>query len=147
MRLKMRTRQANSMFKVHDNSALKRILGACWGARAIARHSSLSLYLCSFSRKAWGVKLVLCLQIITKIFYKMIVSLWVCIFMHAQSAWDNKFTISLQYLKKNKRWSWFLPVDNCQKFLQSDTIILDVCMPKLSKIKSFLFLCNILRKK
>ena len=93
--------QANFMFKVRDNSALKRILGACWGACAITRHSSLSLYLCSFSRKPWDVKLVLCLQISTKIFYKMIVSLWVCISMHPQSTWDNKFTISLQYLKKN----------------------------------------------
>ena len=33
------------MSKVRDNSAPKIILGACWGARAIACHSLPSLYL------------------------------------------------------------------------------------------------------
>ena len=56
----------------------------------------------------------------------------------------NIFAISQE---KCKRWTWFLCTDNCQRLLQSDTIILDIWMPKLSKIKSFLFLCNILRKK
>ena len=56
-----------------------------------------------------------------KIFYKL------TIILDAQSTQNNKFTIFLQYLKENKGWSWFLPDDNCQRFLQSDTIILDVC--------------------
>ena len=49
-------------------------------------------YLCSISRKAWVKKLIFfffCLQINTKNFYRLIVSLQVC-----------KFTISLQYLKE-----------------------------------------------
>ena len=43
----------------------------------------------------------------------------------------------------------FLIADKCQMFLQIDTIILGVWpgMPKLPKITSLLFLCNILRKK
>ena len=43
----------------------------------------------------------------------------------------------------------FLPADKCQMFPQIDTIILGVWpgMPKLPKITSLLFLCNILRKK
>ena len=61
-------------------------------------------------------------------------------------------TTSLQYLcnisRKTKDEVAFLPADKHQRFLQSDTIILDVAThkPKLPKIKSLLFLCNILRK-
>ena len=62
---------------------------------------------------------------------------------------------SLQYLlnkklKENVKGEVdFLPADKCQMFPQIDTIILDVWpgMPKLPKITSLLFLCNILRKK
>ena len=62
-------------------------------------------------------------------FYKMIVSLWVCVTKHAQSAENNKFTISLQYLKENVKGEVvFLPAGKCRKFLQSDTIILCVCV-------------------
>ena len=42
-----------------------------------------------------GVKLVFCLQMNMKVFYKFIVSLWVCIARHVQSTQNNKFTISL----------------------------------------------------
>ena len=56
----------------------------------------------------------------------MIVSLMVCITRHAQSTQNNKFAISLQYLKeKMKDEVDFLPKDK-QNF-QSDTIILGVC--------------------
>ena len=34
-------------------------------------------YLCNISRKACGMKLIFCLQIKTKVFYRVIVSLWV----------------------------------------------------------------------
>ena len=62
---------------------------------------------------------------------------------------------SLQYLlnkklKENVKGEVdFLPADKCQMFPQIDTIILGVWpgMPKLPKITSLLFLCNILRKK
>ena len=83
---------------------------------------------CNISGTAWGVKLIFCLQINTKIFDKLIVSLWVCMVNYAQSTQNNKFTISLQYFKKNmKDGVDFLPADRLQRFLQSDTIILDVC--------------------
>ena len=62
---------------------------------------------------------------------------------------------SLQYLlnkklKENVKGEVdFLPADKCQMFPQIDTIILGVWpgMPKLPKITSLLFFCNILRKK
>ena len=61
----------------------------------------ISGYLCSISRKVWAMKLIYYLQINTKIFYKLIVSLWLCMVRHAQSTQNNNFIISLQYLKQN----------------------------------------------
>ena len=47
---------------------------------------------------------------------------------HVQSTQNNKYTISLQYRRENvKDQVEFLPADNSQRFLQSDTVILDVC--------------------
>ena len=57
-------------------------------------------YLSNISRRVWGMKLIFCLQMNTKAFYKIIVSIWVCVPRHAQST-QNKFELSLQYLKKN----------------------------------------------
>ena len=68
------------------------------------------------------------MQINTKVFYKMIVLLWVCVARYAQSAENIKVTISLQYLEENvKDKVGFLPVDNCRWFLQSDAIISGFC--------------------
>ena len=58
----------------------------------------------------------------------------------------------MEYLKtgrgKCQEGSWFLSVDKCKIFPQTDAIILAVWpgIPKLPKI-TLLFLCNILRKK
>ena len=74
------------------------------------------------------MELIFCLQIKTKVFFKLIVSLWVCIAIHAQSTQNNKFAIFLQYLKENVRDEIdFLPSDKRQRLLQTDTIILGVC--------------------
>ena len=73
------------------------------------------------------MKFIFCLQLDTKVFYKLIVSLWVCVARHDQSNQNNKFTISLQYLKENvKDEIDFLPGDKRQRLFQSDTIILGV---------------------
>ena len=48
-----------------------------------------------------GDEVDFCLQINTKVFYKLIVSRWFCLASHAQSTENNKFTISLQYFKEN----------------------------------------------
>ena len=78
-------------------------------------------YLCNISRKAWGggVKLIFCQQINTKLLNKLIVSLWICVARHAQS------TSSKCYYHFRCVWPG---------------------IPKLPKITSLLFLCNILRK-
>ena len=41
------------------------------------------------------------MQINTKVFSKLLVSLWVCRSGHAQNTQNNKFAISLRYLKEN----------------------------------------------
>ena len=99
---------------------------------SVTRHAQTTpkkfVYLCNISIKAWGIELIFYLQINIKVFYKIIVSLWVIIARHAQSTQNNRFTISLQYVKKNvKNEVDFLPADKLQNFLQSDTIILGVC--------------------
>ena len=57
----------------------------------------------------------------------MIASLWVCVVRHVKSTQNNRFTISLEYVKENVNYEvHFLSVDKRQRVLQSDTIILDV---------------------
>ena len=59
-----------------------------------------------------------------KVFYKMIVSLWLCIARHAQSTQNKRFTISLQYVKENvKNEVDILSADKRRRFLQCDAII------------------------
>ena len=107
-------------------------------------------YLCNISRKTREMKLILCLLINVKVFYKMIVSFWVWVNRHVQSTQDNKFAIPLQYVKEDVRDKVdFLHVDKRQKFLQINSFILGACSqacPNYSKT-SLLFLCNILRKR
>ena len=56
------------------------------------------------------------------------VSLWLCAARHAQSNQNNKFAISLEYLKENTKDEVdFLPVDKRQSFLQIYTVILGLC--------------------
>ena len=104
-----------------------------------------------YLQKNMGLKWFFCLQINTKVFYKVIV-FWMCVIRLVQSTQNNKFAIYLQYLKENQKNEVdFLLVDKHQRFLQIDTLILGVCvwpgMPKLPKIISLLFLCNIFRKR
>ena len=67
------------------------------------------------------------LQINTKVFYKMILLFWVHVTGLAQSTQNNKFAISLQYLRVNgKNEVDFLHADKHQRFLPIDTIILGV---------------------
>ena len=76
----------------------------------------------------------------------------VCVARYVKSTQNNKFTISLQYLKENgKNEIDFLTADKLQWFVEIDFIILGVCvarhMPKFPKKISLIFLCNLLRKK
>ena len=93
---------------------------------------------------------VFCLQINTNIFYKLIVSLWVCVARHAQSTQNNKCTISFCNISRK---TWRMNLIFC---LQVNVKVSSNCyyhfrfvlpdIPKVPKITSLLFLCNILRK-
>ena len=69
-----------------------------------------------------------CLQINTKVFYRLMVPFLLCVARSAQSTQNNKFPISMQYLKKKvKDEADFLPAVKCQRFLQIGFIILVFC--------------------
>ena len=121
----------------------------------IARHAQNTqnknvVYFCNISQKTWRMKFNFCLQINTKVFHKLVVSLWVCIARHTQSAQCNKFAISLKYLRENMKVEVdFLPGDKHQVSSNLHCHFRCMCpsMPKLSKKTNLLFLCNIVRKK
>ena len=96
-------------------------LKCCWPVK-LQKFSNIS-------RQKWMMKFFGA-QINTKVFQKLIVSLWLCIARHVQSSQNNKFAIFLQYLKENVKYG----VDFSPKG-----------MSKVPKITSLLFLCNILR--
>ena len=59
------------------------------------------------------------------VFYELILLFWVCLTKHAQSTQNNKFAISLQYLKKDVCDEVdFLHADKHKGLLQIDTVIL-----------------------
>ena len=87
------------------------------------------------------MKRIFGIQINIEIFYKLILSFWVCnkACPKCLKYPKTEVCISLQYLQKNVRYKLdVLPGDKSQTFLQIDTIILDVWpgMPKLPKIKN-----------
>ena len=100
---------------------------------SVTRHSQSTqnkfAYLCNISIKAWGMKLSFCLQINTKVFYKMVASLLGVISQtglkyQKQSVYNN-FAIS-----QGKHEGWkvdFLPANKCWRFFQIDTATLGVC--------------------
>ena len=54
----------------------------------------------------WMMKFIFGMQINNKIFYKLILSFWVCVTRHAQSTQNNKFAISLQHAQKEVSDEW-----------------------------------------
>ena len=104
----------------------------------------------SISRKTWGMKLIFCRQINTNVFYKLIVSLWVCVARHAQRPKEQVCNIFAISRGKCEGWSCFFASRATSKTLSNWHYHFRCVWPGMSKITimaSFLFLCNILRKK
>ena len=79
-----------------------------------------------FGIPPWGMKLIFCLQINSKVF--LVISHWVCVARNTQSTGNSKFAISMKYRKKNvKDEVDFLPADKHQRFLEIHAIVLGVC--------------------
>ena len=106
-------------------------------------------YLCNISIKAWGMKLSFCLQINTKVFYKMVVSL---VISQTSPKYQKQsvYNIFAIFHGKHEWWNWFFA---CWQMLNvfSNWYYHFRCvwpgMSKLPKITSLLFLYNMLRKK
>ena len=70
--------------------------------------------------------LIFCLQINIKGFLKLILSLGGCVAMYAQITQNNKFSISLQYWKKEMTYEvGFLHEDKHERFLQIVNMVFD----------------------
>ena len=80
----------------------------------------------NISRKK-GVMKFICMQINTGVFYKLILSFWVCLARHAQSSQNKKFTYLCNSPKNVGNEVNFLATDKYQNFLQIDYITLGVC--------------------
>ena len=67
-------------------------------------------------------------KINTKVFYNLIVSLWVCVTRHVQIAQITSAQYLCSILKKKVKGEVdFLPADKYQKFIHVNDIILNVC--------------------
>ena len=95
-------------------------------------------------RKKGGMKLIFDMQI-NKPFYKLILSILVNIASIAQITRNNKFAKSLQYLKKEARDKVDFCRDKLQNIQKVGTVISDG-MPKVLKITTMQYLCNVSRK-
>ena len=72
------------------------------------------------------MKLLFYMLINIKDFFKLILSFSVCVTKHVQVTQNNKFAISLQYVKKEVSDEVdFLHADKHESFLQIDTMIFD----------------------
>ena len=63
----------------------------------------------NISRKKWGIKLIFCMEIIIKVFFKLILSFLLVIVRYTQSTQNNNFAIIFS-VSQERRYirSWFL---------------------------------------
>ena len=150
-----RKKRKNEVYFWHLKSILEKHLNflqvdfiiLCVSSQAYQKYPKYKV--CNISRKAWTINFLFYVQINTKVFYKVVVSFWMCITRLVQSNKNNKIT-SLQYLWKQDEWSWFFAC-RITSNISSNWYHHFKCvwpgMPKLPKITIFPFLFNVLRKK
>ena len=95
------------------------------------------------------MKLIFCLQINTKLFYKLIVSFWVCVARQSENTQNNKFACLWNLSRK----VWGMKLIFClqinTKVFYKLIVSLWVCIfrhTKVPKITSSRYLCNTSRK-
>ena len=103
----------------------------CW---SIELQDSLK---CNISRNKWMMKFIFGMHRNIKIFYKLVLSFWVCVSRHAQSTQNKNFV----YLCNISRKTWgmklfFCLQTNTKVFLQGDRIILGVCNQAFPKYQN-----------
>ena len=116
-------------------------------------------YLCNILRKKWVKKLIFCMQISLKVFYKLILWFLMRVVKHSGSSQNSKFAMPLQYVKKELSnesfsFSFSLHADKHQSFLQVDFNNLGIKVSykawssilKILKVTSVQYLYNISKK-
>ena len=86
--------------------------------------------LCNISRKKWMMKCVFGMQINIKVLYKFILSFWVCVARHAQSAQNKKFAYLCNISRIMWGWSLFFVCRQTQKFFYKLVVSLLVCVDR-----------------
>ena len=103
---------------------------------------------CNISRKKWMMKFIYNMQMNIGIFYKLILSCWMCVTRHAQSTQNKKFT----YLCNISRKIWGIKLIFClqinAKVLCKLIVSLWICLARHAQItqQSLQNLCNVSRK-
>ena len=80
---------------------------------------------CNISRKKRMMKFI-CMEINIEVFYKLILSFWVCVSSHVQSSQNKKFTYLCNSPKNVGNKLYFLTTNKYENFLQIDNVNLDV---------------------
>ena len=97
------------------------------------------------------MKLIFCLQMNVKGFFKLLLSFYVCVTRYTQITQDSKFAVSLQYLKKELSDEVdFLHADKHESLLQIDSMILMGIVKHSQSSQNSMFtmsLCNISKNK
>ena len=103
-------------------------------------------FLYNTPRNKWMMTFIFSMQINREVFYKLILSFWVCVVRYAQNTQNNKFAISLQYLKKEVNDEvYFWHADKHQVFYK---LILSFLVSvtrhaQNTQSEKFAYLCNI----
>ena len=108
----------------------------------------------NISRKKWMMKFIFRMQINIEVFYKLILPFWVCITKvcvtrHVQSTKQVSIIFAISP-EKHGRWSWIFacwwtPKVSSKWYYHFRWVWPGI--PKLTKITSLLFRCNVVRKK
>ena len=102
---------------------------------------------CNISRKKWTVKFIFSMQINIEVFYKLMLSFWVCVARHSQSTQNKKFHIFGTFQKNVGMKLIFCMQINMKVFYKLIVSLwVWVTMPKVPKLTSLQYLCNISRK-
>ena len=88
---------------------------------------------CNISKKKWMMKFIFGIQINIEVFYKLILSVWVCIGRHAQSMQNKISHIFAISPGKHGVEVDFLPANDHESLLQVDSITLGLCNQACSK--------------
>ena len=100
---------------------------------------------CNISRKKKVMEVIFGMQINIKVFYKLVLSFYVCVVRHAKITQTKKFAYLCSKIRR--QWSWFfLPTKSHESFIQDDSITFGCAESYILKVlrkTSLQYLCNI----